>query len=484
MYKQLFKDIILYGLGKGLRRLLGLILLPIYTIYLTPYDYGILEILSIFVSLISIILDAGTYSATMRHYYALTDNDRKILLFNTLIIKLLIVFPVLILLSFGTSISIILFDDIKYIPNVSIAILVIIIDALAAEQGAIYQLKRLPLIYNTFIIIELFLVFSIGYYLVAIKKEGIWGAQVAGFAGLLTITALSIGYNIKNKTYKAQVDLKIIRKLLYYGFPFMITNLIWWIYSLSDRLFLMHYKTMAEIGLYAVGESFSKPIMLLNWAISMAFTPILIDFYEKEKDETKSKTKLLMGNTIKYYLFLGLLVAFMLSFFANDMLALFTNNRFSGSSLIVPFLAFSLVFHQAGAFFLESFNLRKKVFYLIVPMILSSLLNIVLNFYFIPKYSFIGAAFTTLLASICYLGIVFAISNKKFKIMPSFIYIFVTMIFITFIAGIFVYFEYYEWTIHIFAKIIGAIITMVLFYYIFKNKIKFHLKNLQQLVKR
>ena len=44
----LFKHTLTYGIGDILQRFLSILLLPIYTRYLTPGDYGIISLLGIF----------------------------------------------------------------------------------------------------------------------------------------------------------------------------------------------------------------------------------------------------------------------------------------------------------------------------------------------------------------------------------------------------------------------------------------------------
>src|SRR5690348_13198663 len=69
---------IVYGLGNVLAKALGFLMLPFYTHYLNPLDYGILEILDLSMSLFGMFLTMGMIAAVLRCYAAAqTPQDKK-----------------------------------------------------------------------------------------------------------------------------------------------------------------------------------------------------------------------------------------------------------------------------------------------------------------------------------------------------------------------------------------------------------------------
>ena len=55
MFKGLTKDFIIYGIGSALSKLTSLLLLPFFTHYFTPEEYGALELIIITTTLGSIL---------------------------------------------------------------------------------------------------------------------------------------------------------------------------------------------------------------------------------------------------------------------------------------------------------------------------------------------------------------------------------------------------------------------------------------------
>ena len=67
--KRLGKHSAIYGLGGLVSRILAVLLLPLYTRYLSPSDYGVVETLIALTTVIGIALSAGIGSAFFRFYF-------------------------------------------------------------------------------------------------------------------------------------------------------------------------------------------------------------------------------------------------------------------------------------------------------------------------------------------------------------------------------------------------------------------------------
>src|SRR5271165_352225 len=66
--KALLKHTTIYGLGNVLAKLVGFFMIPFYTHYLTPADYGTLELLDLSLSLVSLVLTMWLNTSIIRHY--------------------------------------------------------------------------------------------------------------------------------------------------------------------------------------------------------------------------------------------------------------------------------------------------------------------------------------------------------------------------------------------------------------------------------
>jgi len=67
--QQMVKHSSIYAAGNISRQLVGFIMLPVYTHYLTPADYGVIGLLIFLVSLFEIILGGHMFQAVPKFYH-------------------------------------------------------------------------------------------------------------------------------------------------------------------------------------------------------------------------------------------------------------------------------------------------------------------------------------------------------------------------------------------------------------------------------
>jgi O-antigen/teichoic acid export membrane protein len=67
----------IYGLSNVLNRIVSFILLPLYTHYLSPADYGVMDLLYFTTAFVGIVLDMGINSAVSRFYFDSDDQTRR-----------------------------------------------------------------------------------------------------------------------------------------------------------------------------------------------------------------------------------------------------------------------------------------------------------------------------------------------------------------------------------------------------------------------
>ena len=77
----------IYGLGTVTSRLVAFLLLPLYTRYLTPKDYGILELIDITTGTIALVVSLGIIRSMSRFYYDEKDlNNRNIVVSTSYVV--------------------------------------------------------------------------------------------------------------------------------------------------------------------------------------------------------------------------------------------------------------------------------------------------------------------------------------------------------------------------------------------------------------
>ena len=101
----------IYSAGRIASRAIGFLLIPVYTNFLSPEDYGVLELLTLFVALTGIIIQGGISAAVFKFFNRYESEIDKKLIISTLLLFLASICLIVCLLSsyFSKSISILLF---------------------------------------------------------------------------------------------------------------------------------------------------------------------------------------------------------------------------------------------------------------------------------------------------------------------------------------------------------------------------------------
>lgn len=413
--KNFSKDAIVYGLGNGLKKFFGFLLLPFYTRVLTPADYGILETLGTFVFFIAVFFNMGLDSASGFYYFQPKDEkERGKILFTVFVLRLLTIVPAVILSFFSSFISIMLFKSDQYSTVVLVTCLLLPLNALTSEQGLIYRFNRKPWKYNLLTLFRALVNIGAGITLVVNLKWGVLGAQVASLISSFFVVVFSFLFYTRNK-YTYQFSFDWAKKMLKYGFPLVLGGIAVWVYQVSDRYFLLYYKDLQDIGYYSIGSTFSQPLGLINAAIQMSWGVLFYEIYNREGNE-KKESRRAITDLVKYYVVFGCIVSFILSLFSFELVKIVTTPQYLPGIIVIPLLLFSAIMAQLKEIIGIGITIGEKTIYFTYILIISGLVNLGLNFVFVPLFSYYGASITTIIANAVNLFLTYKVAQKFFPV--------------------------------------------------------------------
>ena len=75
--KNIARHSLIYGVADILNRSIGFLLIPLYTHYLTPADYGTLELLDLTSYIVGMLAAMGVSNSVVRFYYEFSDQEKK-----------------------------------------------------------------------------------------------------------------------------------------------------------------------------------------------------------------------------------------------------------------------------------------------------------------------------------------------------------------------------------------------------------------------
>lgn len=270
-----FKNTIIYVVLGFISPAINFLLIPIYTIYLSPEQYGIITIGVVFQAIMNIIIGMGLVGTYHRFYYDYNDEKSIKSLFDTCIsINILLTVCVsFFLYFFGDAIFKKLFETDEFTMQ---------------KYGWWVVLTSISLILQNFILAEYrneekagkYSLFSFLFFISTVIGVFV-GVVVLNAGALGSITGRSIGISIpiliylfivyKNRNF--QIQYNIIGKLLNYGYPIMIYATLTFLYNNSDRIIIAKYLSTSTLGLYGFAMSIAAVCEIMANAMNNTFMP-------------------------------------------------------------------------------------------------------------------------------------------------------------------------------------------------------------------
>ncbi|MBN1599809.1 MAG: oligosaccharide flippase family protein [Bacteroidales bacterium] len=392
MRKQLIeflKDSLWYSIKPLLTKGLNFLIIPIYTAYLTPAEYGDLQYILAFGALFRNMVRMGMGSAYWKFKSTNSGYDKG---------EVTKAFVLTQLFSSSSVLLISFFIKFIFFNNSLIALFVVIyflaetIHIIFEDTQIIQRANRRPKGYVTGVIAHSVILFLLNAFFIAVlKKDYTWVI----YGHLLTFIIVSVIFGrLLTHEMSGRYNIPLVREMLKYGIPLMLGNIASFVITLSDRFFLKEMAGSEKLGLYSYGYKFGDLVYsLLITTFFLSWNPIRWDIYEmKNGKEIFSKFNKILFISLPI---LGLLIISVALILAQ---ILTVDKDFLKGLNIIFLIGFSHVLY--GLFYFNSMGMlfTNKTGKVSQIIIISGVLNIILNFALIPTIGIFGAAIATFLS--------------------------------------------------------------------------------------
>jgi O-antigen/teichoic acid export membrane protein len=461
LLKRLFKETVIYGLSTYIQKFIGVFLLPLYTALLTPNDYGILDLLGT-VAIISIYLVvSGTDSSLGYHYYRKEYvNERPIMISSTLWIRITFAAAAFIIVS-------ILSHDLSLLIFGKDYTLFFLLTGISLATQSIYsfftdliRFEKRPWTYTLVSVINLLLNISLSIYFILILRKGVYGAIMATVISYGLMALITITYVFKRYTFK--FSFVWAKKILVYGSPLIGTALAVWVLTTTDRYFLVHFRSVSDIGIYAVGFKVASFLGLVSGALQMAWAPYAMDI------QYEPNAKKIYAKVFFIYFVLNIIAVFMISMFSIDILKVFTQPAYYSAKAVVPFLCMSVVFFSGYFIVAIGIAITKKARHTIWITVTAAIVNILMNILLTPKIGAVGAALSIMTANFLIFGLTLTVSQKLYHINYGYIRIVLLMLPAAVIVAVTYYYDLML-KVRIILAVIYLVFACILLYFNLRN---------------
>lgn len=376
-----------------LQKAVSFVLLPVWTIYLTPKDYGIMGTLTAYSGVLTMLLLFGVNDAVMRHYFDFKHDHETQRRYVSANFWFMAVVPGIILATlilFGrplwehtTS------EKIPFHPLVVLMLISVYCGVLYRLPYTLFQAQQKVKKCITLDLVGFVISMAICLILVVGLKKGVYGMILGGCVAQILIVFIATSLLLR-EWFVPKMEWGHISRSLSYGLPFVPHMLAGWVLAFVDRVMLAKMVPLDEVGRYTLAINLGMVMLLIVTSIKDAYEPY---YYNLLSTDAHPDRKIIRIFSM-YATAVGLLALFG-SLFAVELIMLLTPARYHGSAKYVAPVILGYLF--LGYYF----NVGKPVFYYkktkLLPLLtgIAAVCNITLNYLLIPRFGAIAAAWNT-----------------------------------------------------------------------------------------
>lgn len=372
-----------YAAGEILIKGINFILIPFYTKFLLPQEYGKLNYYIMWINIISVIISLGLNKSVQR-YYCEENLDFNSFLKSNLIFNLIIFLIIILLFPLGKYLLI-------FSTNIWFYIIVI------SFGGSITQIYLNYLnikeesfnftIFNSFQNISIILLNI--WLVIKLNKEKYMGIIYSNLIIMSFLTLYIIIFFMK-KIKKSKFRLNYIKESIIFGIPLIFHSLGSIVLSQGDRYFIEKYFTYEKVGLYSLAYNIGNISILIMTVLTRLWLP-----YFYKNIENKSKDVETMATYYSYFISITIVFLF---FIINPLYTiLFTKNYSNGIAITKLVLISNLYLYLYSIYGNYNYFLKTTAKLCIMTMI-TAVINILLNILFMKKFGFEFAAYSTIIS--------------------------------------------------------------------------------------
>ena len=372
--KELFKNTLIYSIARIVPGITGFILLPIYTNYLDPSEYGKVQSMQVLGMFLIILFSLATERSIFRLYYDYTSLLKKKQFLGN------IFFLILVSATFCCSFIFVwqdyfslIFKSIEFYPYYFYIIIYAFFTSFSFIPLNLFQVKGKALRFTVYSISGFLLTTSLILYFLLYNEEGASGilkGQLVASGIMLIFYLIEI---FKNSIFK--INKKIIKNILSFSIPFIPVLLSSWLINMSSRVFLDIYIenskiALSEIGIYSFAFKIASIGAIIIASVYTAYNPI---FYKEANSTEQIKAKKNLKKIKFFYAFFALLVSFSIALVSKELVMLFFSKDYYPAIFIIPLISLCFFFNQINGLYNLMLYQEKKTNKVMYNLIISSL---------------------------------------------------------------------------------------------------------------
>ena len=380
-----------------------LISIKLLSNYLGTAGVGNYNTITTYINFFIVIADLGLFSVAVREISKKPDDEKKILanVFYLRLITAIIASLIAIIIVYFTQYS----HDIKLGTTIATLFLFFNLASSAYDMALQYRLKMQFSALAEFLSKLVTLVAL--YIIIRMQGSFLWITATIALSGFL-IYILKWLFSVKFIKVWPAYDKKIADWIFQMAWPLGIVFIANNLFFKLDTLMLFVIKGSVEVGIYSVAYKVLEVTIFIAAYFSSALKPTI----SKEIHSNKIALAKIIEKSLLVLFLAAAPITIVCIAFSKDIILFLSNMEFIGGANALIVLAITLPLIYLCMLFSEILiaNDSRKLLIKISAFIL--IFNFLINLAIIPLYSFMGAAYTTLLSEIVLFGIMIYYTKK------------------------------------------------------------------------
>jgi O-antigen/teichoic acid export membrane protein len=403
-------DSLVYLAGAAMIGLGNFVLVPLYTRYLAPAEFGVYALVDISALILVTVTQLGFGVSYLKWFAKVGRLRRGELLGSTLTIGALaaIVGGGLLAMAIARPLG----EQWLQTTDRGFAWMLLPMVVLENSQGLLLtdlRARRQAIAFSFSAVVRLLTIVGASLWFIVVQDQGIIGIFLGRLAGdgisVLLLTTFCL------RSTAPRLAWSIVKPMALYGLPLVWSALIGIMLDASGRYFLSHYSTLEQVGFYSAAIKICNIFqMLVRKPFGVAWGGLMFQIIKWPN------ARMVYSKILAYVFVLSLAAALILVLFTPTLFAIFATAAYGPAMMVFPWIllvrAINIMeYPTAIGFYLSG---RTKWFALIYSVGLG--VNLAANYLLVPTYGMFGAAWAWLVAWAIITGLMAWIGQRHYPL--------------------------------------------------------------------
>lgn len=401
MFKFL-KNTVIFFFGTILSKVISFFLLPLYTSYINPTDYGYYDLSITYITIITFAIFFDIWVTTMRFMYEKNEVNWKWKASQSGFVIFIGSFTLLVIIGL-----IIYFTcDIQYLGLMVCYALTITLTNMFLYIARGYR-KNIE--YTISGILNTLIYVLSNIIMIVIIKMDFSSLYISSIFGhLVQLIFLEVRVKIFKNLFKTKLDFMNIKNMFLYSLPLSINSVAYWLLTSFNKIIVQNVLTIEYNGHYAIGSKFGGALSLITNSFTLAWQDLS---FSRSADD-KSNGQYYSGACDKYLSFLGMGACILIPSF-NILFEFFVHESYYPAKATIPLFIIVALLSAYSTFIGNIFYAIKDTKSIFYSMIVSCLVNLILCYPLVKIFGINGANITIAFSFMINILIRTKILNKK-----------------------------------------------------------------------